>query len=415
MSRIAVIGSGAWGTAIALSLHRRGGHQITLWAHSPEAAQEIIAAHENTLFLPGFPLPGAIAITASVAAVSEAEIVVSVVPSEFLRPTLARLRPWLRPGQIVVSATKGVENHTCLRMTQVIAASLAESAPQSVQEVHSCQGTTGYRGTLQGRGVVPQMQQSEREALVPEGDYSGPHQTSPDTNLEVFSEASAPQVSSSGMAPAPRSLGDLILSIGALSGPSFALEVAQAQPTAVTVAFDDPEVAAFIQHEFSSQTLRLYTSTDVIGVELGGALKNVIAIAAGVAAGVGLGHNSAAALITRGIAEITRLAVACGGRRETLAGLSGVGDLVLTCTGSLSRNRTVGQALGQGRNLPEILESLGGKVAEGVHTTRAALGLARLHNIEMPITEQMELILNEGKDPREAIKDLMLRPGKHEQ
>jgi len=206
----------------------------------------------------------------------------------------------------------------------------------------------------------------------------------------------------------------LLLSIGALSGPSFALEVAQGQPTAVTVAFSDPQIAALIQQEFSSETLRLYTSSDVVGVELGGALKNVIAIAAGVSAGMGLGHNSTAALITRGIAEITRLAVACGARRETLGGLSGVGDLVLTCTGSLSRNRSVGQALGQGRQLPEILDSLGGKVAEGVLTSRAALGLARKHDVEMPITEQMELILNEGKDPREAIRDLMLRPGKEE-
>jgi glycerol-3-phosphate dehydrogenase (NAD(P)+) len=334
MSRIIVLGSGAWGTAIALSLHRRGGHQITLWAHSPEAAQEIIEAKENTLFLPGFPLPAEIAITGDNSAVADAEIVVSVVPSEFLRSTLARLGPHLHPGQLVVSATKGVENHTYLRMTEVIAACLAE-------------------------------------------------------------------------------LG-LHLPIGALSGPSFALEVAQGQPTAVTVAFDDADIAARIQTEFSSEALRLYTSTDVIGVELGGALKNVIAIAAGVAAGVGLGYNSAAALITRGIAEITRLAVACGGRRETLAGLSGVGDLVLTCTGSLSRNRTVGQALGQGRNLSEILDSLGGKVAEGVLTTRAARGLARLHLIEMPIAEQMELILDEGKDPHEAIKNLMLRPGKDE-
>ena len=206
----------------------------------------------------------------------------------------------------------------------------------------------------------------------------------------------------------------LLLPIGALSGPSFAQEVAHGQPTALTVAFSDPEVAALIQQEFSSETLRLYTSTDVIGVELGGALKNVIAIAAGIAVGVGLGYNSTAALITRGIAEITRLAVACGGRRETLAGLSGIGDLVLTCTGSLSRNRTVGEQLGQGRKLPEILASLGGKVAEGVHTTHAALGLARKHAVEMPITGQMELILNEGKDPREAIRDLMLRPGKEE-
>ena len=334
MSRILVLGSGAWGTAIALSLHRRGGHQITLWAHSPEAAREIADTHENILFLPGFPLPAAIAITGDNAAAAHAEIIVSVVPSEFLRSTLARLRPHMHPGQIVVSATKGVENLTFLRMTEVIAASLAETG--------------------------------------------------------------------------------LSLPIGAFSGPSFALEVAQGQPTAVTIAFDDPAIASRIQQEFSSESLRLYTSTDVIGVELGGALKNVIAIAAGVAAGVGLGYNSAAGLITRGIAEITRLAVACGGHRETLAGLSGVGDLVLTCTGSLSRNRTVGQALGQGRKLPEILESLGGKVAEGVFTCRAALGLARKHNIEMPITEQMELILDEGKDPREAIKDLMLRPGKDE-
>jgi glycerol-3-phosphate dehydrogenase (NAD(P)+) len=207
----------------------------------------------------------------------------------------------------------------------------------------------------------------------------------------------------------------LNLPIGAFSGPTFALEVAQGQPTAVTVAFADLAVATRVRQDFSSEKLRLYTSTDVIGVELGGALKNVIAIAAGIAAGVGLGYNSTAGLITRGIAEITRLAVACGGKRETLAGLSGVGDLVLTCTGSLSRNRTVGQALGQGRKLPEILESLGGKVAEGVRTTRAALGLARQYGIEMPITEQMELILDAGKDPREVIKDLMLRPGRDEQ
>lgn len=334
MSRIVILGSGAWGTAIALSLHRRGGHQVTLWAHSPEMAKDIIAAGENKQFLPGFPLPPAITVTGDDAAVSAAEIVVSVVPSEFLRPTFARLAQHLRPGQIIVSLTKGIEDRTFLRMTEVIAESLA---------------TAG-----------------------------------------------------------------LSLPIGAFSGPSFALEVAQGQPTAVTVAFADPGIAARVQKEFSSEALRLYTSTDVIGVELGGALKNVIAIAAGVAAGVGLGYNSAAGLITRGIAEITRLAVACGGHRETLAGLSGVGDLVLTCTGSLSRNRTVGQELGHGRKLPEVLESLGGKVAEGVRTTRAALGLARKHSIEMPITEQMELILDEGKDPREAIKDLMLRPGRDE-
>ncbi len=286
------------------------------------------------MFLPGFPLPPDLIVTADDAPVIDAEILVSVIPSEFLRATITRLTPHMHNGQFLVSATKGVEDRSFLRMTQVLS-----------------------------------------ETLEPAG---------------------------------------LLLSIGAFSGPSFAVEVAQGQPTAVTAAFSDPQIAKLIQEEFSSESLRVYTSTDVIGVELGGALKNVIAIAAGVAAGVGLGYNSAAALMTRGIAEITRLAVACGGSRETLAGLSGVGDLVLTCTGSLSRNRTVGQALGQGRKLPEILESLGGRVAEGVRTTRAALGLARKHGIEMPITEQMELILEEGKDPREAIKDLMLRPGKGE-
>ncbi len=334
MSRIVILGSGAWGTAIALSLHRRGGHQLSLWAHTPELALQILDAGENTQFLPGFPIPPDVTVTGDRAAITTADILISAIPSEFLRPTLLRIRSHMRSGQFVVSATKGLEDRTLYRMTKVLS-----------------------------------------EILEPAG---------------------------------------LLLPIGALSGPSFAQEVAQGQPTALTIAFSDPEVAGLIQQEFSSETLRLYTSTDVIGVELGGALKNVIAIAAGIAVGVGLGYNSIAALITRGIAEMTRLAVACDGRRETLSGLSGIGDLVLTCTGSLSRNRTVGEQLGQGRKLPEILASLGGKVAEGVHTTHAALGLARKNNVEMPITAQMELILNEGKDPREAIRALMLRPGKEE-
>jgi len=334
MSRISVLGSGAWGTALALTLDRRGGHDVVLWAHSDEFAQQINRAGENTQFLPGFPLPGAINVTGDCAAVADTEIVVSVIPSEFLRSAFNRIGPHLHAGQIALSATKGVEDRTLLRMTEVIADCLRDKK--------------------------------------------------------------------------------LTLPIGALSGPSFALEVAQGQPTALTVAYRERAAAARIQRDFASDALRLYTSTDVIGVELGGALKNVIAIAAGIAVGVGLSYNSSSALITRGIVEITRLAVACGARRETLAGLSGVGDLVLTCTGSLSRNRTVGQQLGEGRKLPEILESLGGKVAEGVLTTRAALGLARKHGVEMPIAEQMELILNEGKDPREAIRELMLRPGKEE-
>ncbi|MGA2571783.1 MAG: NAD(P)H-dependent glycerol-3-phosphate dehydrogenase [Terracidiphilus sp.] len=360
MSRIAILGCGAWGTAIALSLDRRGGHQLTLWAHSDELARQIAAARENTQFLPGFPLPPGLAVTGDCAVLAQADILVSVIPSEFLRSTFGRIGPHLRKGQIVLSATKGVEDRTFLRMTEVIADCLAATP-----------------------SVAPPAAQTPPTPLPP-------------------------------LAPLTP-LTPLLLPVGALSGPSFAQEVARGQPTAVTVAFRRRSAAARIQREFSSESLRLYTTTDVTGIELGGALKNVIAIAAGIAVGVGLGYNSIAALITRGIAEITRLSVACGARRETLAGLSGVGDLVLTCTGSLSRNRTVGQALGQGRKLPEILSSLGGRVAEGVLTTRAALGLARRHSIEMPITEQMELILDEGKDPREAIRDLMLRPGKDEQ
>ena len=332
--RIVVLGAGAWGTALALSLARNG-RQVTLWAFTPELAKQIDDARENAQFLPSFLLPEHIVVTGDDKAAAHGDILFSVIPSEFLHATMARLRTHMHAGQILVSATKGLESGTHLRMTEVIATTLAEK----------------------------------------------------------------------GLADIP---------IGALSGPSFAKEVAEGQPTVVTVAFLDHTVAALVQREVSSETLRLYTSSDVIGVELGGALKNVIAIAAGIAAGVGLGHNTTAGLITRGIAEITRLAVACGARRETLSGLSGLGDLVLTCTGSLSRNRTVGMELGHGRKLKEILDSLGGKVAEGVFTTRAALGLARKHGIEMPITEQMELILEKGKDPREAIRDLMLRPGKHE-
>jgi glycerol-3-phosphate dehydrogenase (NAD(P)+) len=199
-----------------------------------------------------------------------------------------------------------------------------------------------------------------------------------------------------------------------LSGPSFAQEVAAGQPTAMTIACTDMAVAVRLQQELSGPALRLYTNDDVPGVELGGSLKNVIAIATGIVDGLGLGHNSAAALITRGIAEITRLAVACGGRRETMAGLAGLGDLVLTCTGELSRNRRVGIELGKGRRLGDILHGMGGKVAEGVLTTRAALGMANERGIEMPITAQVDAILHRGKSPREAVAELMRRPGRDE-
>jgi glycerol-3-phosphate dehydrogenase (NAD(P)+) len=283
----------------------------------------------NLQFLPGYTVPAEVRVTTDLAAaVQGADLVLCVTPSEHLRGVMKQVAPLLTRDQMLVSATKGLEEKSLLRMSQVIA---------SVTEIRC----------------------------------------------------------------------------GVLSGPSFAAEVAAGIPTAV-VAAGTPAVARVIQEEFSSPTLRLYTNDDVAGVELGGALKNVIALAAGVVHGLDLGYNSGAALITRGIAEITRLAVACGGRRQTLAGLSGLGDLVLTCTGSLSRNRTVGIELGKGRELGEILVDLQGKVAEGVRSTAAALGLAARYGVEMPITEQMDAILHRSKSPKEAIRELMARPGKDE-
>ncbi len=331
MSRISIIGAGAWGTALALSLARRGGHDLCLWCHSSELAGKLKESGENLPYLPGFTLPAAIHITSDLPrAIFEADILLFVTPSQHLRGIISQIAPMLTPNQIILSASKGIEEATFLRMTQVIA-SITDN-PCAV-----------------------------------------------------------------------------------LSGPSFAQEVAAGVPTAIVAAAGDPKIALTIQHEFSSNTFRVYTNEDVAGVELGGALKNVIALAAGVVNGLNLGYNSAAALITRGIAEMTRLAVACGGRRQTLAGLSGIGDLVLTCTGALSRNRSVGIELGRGRKLPDILAGLGGKVAEGVRSTHAALGLAARYDVEMPITEQVDAILHRNKSPREAIRDLMNRPGRDEE
>jgi glycerol-3-phosphate dehydrogenase (NAD(P)+) len=336
MSRIAIVGAGAWGTGLAIVLGRKGTHHVRLWAHEKEVRESIAQRHINELFLPECSLPLTVTCTNNMPeAVDGAAIVVSVMPSHHCRHLFESMRGHLNPEMLFVSATKGLENETLLRMSDVIT------------DVLSSDG--GFR---------------------------------------------------------PR--------IGALSGPSFAKEVARGDPTAITIASADAQLAQIVQQEFSDPCFRVYTNEDIIGVELGGALKNIIAIAAGVCDGLGLGHNSVAALITRGLAEITRLAVACGGRPETMAGLAGLGDLVLTCTGGLSRNRTVGVQLGRGRELREIIAGMHGMVAEGVLTTNAAVGLARAHRVEMPITEQMHAILHDGKPPRDAIHELMTRTGKSE-
>ena len=323
--RIAVLGGGAWGTALAVHLAREGS-SVTLWVRDAALAAAMTASRENRTYLPGVELPPALAPTADLGrALAGAARVVSAVPSHGTRAVMRRARPLLAPGAVVVSATKGLEAETLLRVSEVMEAELGPERP-----------------------------------------------------------------------------------IVVLSGPSFAAELARGAPTAVAVAGRDAESVAAVQQEFGSSRFRLYATPDVVGVEIGGALKNVIAIAAGAVESIGLGDNARSALITRGLAEISRLASALGGQRETLAGLSGLGDLVLTCTGRLSRNRSVGIALGKGRTLDEILGPMKA-VAEGVRTTGAALALGARCGVELPITAQMADVLAGRKTPRAAVEELMLR------
>jgi glycerol-3-phosphate dehydrogenase (NAD(P)+) len=367
MSRIAVIGAGAWGTGLAIVLGRKGTHGVRLWAHEPEICESIRERRMNEPFLPGQKIPESVMVTTDLAtALAEVQIVVSVMPSQHCRELFTHMRPLIPPRALIVSATKGLEEGSLQRMTEVI------------EEVLTGEGAPSLsRSVRQGGSLDPALRAG---GLVSPGQPAW----------------SVPTI------------------IGALSGPSFAQEVARGDPTAITIASRNGDLLRTVQQEFSDPAFRVYTNADVIGVELGGALKNIIAIAAGICHGLGLGHNSIAALITRGLAEMTRLVVACGGRTETMAGLAGLGDLVLTSTGGLSRNRSVGVELGRGRKLAEIVAGMHGMVAEGIFTTTAAAGLARTRHVEMPITEQMHAILHQGKSPREAIYELMTRSGKSE-
>jgi glycerol-3-phosphate dehydrogenase (NAD(P)+) len=330
---VGVVGAGSWGTALAALLAGRG-HEVTLWALEDDVVARIDRERENRVYLPGIQLPEALKATNDLArAVSGAELVVSVVPSQFVAGVMGKAAPHLAHDALVVSATKGIEIDTLRRMDQV------------------------FEDVLDDR------------------------------QMERFS---------------------------VLSGPSFAREVAEGTPTAVVVASRSEEARMRAQGLFQTERFRVYTNPDVIGVELGGALKNVIALAAGAVVGLGLGHNARAALITRGLAEITRLGSAMGALRTTFSGLAGMGDLVLTCTGELSRNRTVGERLGRGESLGAILADMN-QVAEGVRTARAVHDLARRHEVELPISQEVYSILEEGKHPREAVRDLMLRDPKPEE
>jgi len=324
---IAIVGAGGWGTALAVT-QARADRRVRLWVHEPDLAVSMTETRENSVFLPSVRIPDAVQISNSLPHVLEgAGIVIIAAPSHVFRPVMTELAPLLRPDMVFVSATKGLENQTRMRMSEVI------------------------------HDVV-------RPAFEPR--------------------------------------------VAVISGPTFAPEVARGEPTALVVASDDAALRTRLQTELSTSRFRLYTNADVIGVEIGAATKNIIAIAAGVVSGLGLGSNVTAALITRGLAEITRLAVACGGRRETLSGLAGLGDLVLTSYGALSRNRRVGEALGQGRKLEEVLSNMRA-VAEGVRTTQSAVELGRMLGVEMPIAEKMYAVLYEDLRPEDAIVDLMER------
>ena len=325
MRTIAVLGAGSWGTALAVHLGRLG-HDVRLWARDVQVAADISTRRANAIYLPDVSLPEAVIVTASIPeALSDCDLVVSAIPSHGCRAVMREAAPFLQPHATVVSATKGLESGTLLRMSEVIAEELGP----------------------------------ERAVVV-------------------------------------------------LSGPSFAVEVARELPTVVLAASTRPPATELVQAEFRGPFFRIYGSTDIVGVEIGGALKNVIAIAAGVVEGLGLGHNALAALITRGLAEITRLACAAGAQRETTAGLSGLGDLVLTCTGSLSRNRHVGIELAHGRRLADVLAGMK-MIAEGVNTTNAALALGARHGVELPIATQMAAVLAGESDVRTAVEVLMLR------
>src|SRR5882724_5226628 len=336
MTKIAILGAGSWGTALAIVFSRgERKHDISLWVHDAALATNMRRTRENDAYLPHHSLPVNVSVTNNLKeAVSGATIVIGAMPSAHAREVYMEALPRFSHEKIYVSATKGLEPATHLRMSTVLA--------------------------------------------------------------QVLQQTTSPKFS-------PR--------IAVLSGPSFAAEAARGEPTAVVLASRDVTVATGLQEEFAAPSFRLYTNDDVLGVELAGAMKNVMAIAAG--ACQGLGSNALAALITRGLAEMTRLAVALGARTETLSGLAGLGDLVLTCTGSLSRNRHVGVELGKGRTLAEIRAKMR-MVAEGVETAAPLLALAREHEIEMPITEQVDAILHSGKSPKDAIRDIMERPLKRE-
>jgi glycerol-3-phosphate dehydrogenase (NAD(P)+) len=331
MIAVGVIGSGAWGTTLALLLAKKG-IPTTLWEHHPERAEQIQQTRENTMFLAGFRFPATLQITSDIAeAARHKDMLLLVTPSQRMSENVRALAPYVGPDTLLVSASKGIEISSLKRMTEIVAAEL------------------------------PAAQQR----------------------------------------------------IATLSGPNLSREVAQGKPTAAVVASTEPSVAVRFRDLLTTSSLRVYTSRDVVGIELCGALKNIIAIGAGMNDGLGYGENAKAAFMTRGLAEISRLGIAAGAHPLTFAGLAGIGDLIATCASPLSRNQQLGRRLAGGEKLDDILRSTN-SVAEGVFTTKAALQLAVRYHVEMPITHQLSQVLFEGLDPHKAVLELMMRDPKEE-
>ena len=331
-SRVALIGAGSWGTALAAHCARQG-LSVRLWARKPEVAEQINKDRENSAFLPGVKLPGSILALSDLSEALEGEPVVLVaVPSHVMRELAVKMAPHLAPGAAVISASKGIEDESAASMAQILEEEL------------------------------------------------------------------------------PAQMG---LAIGAISGPSFAREVAEGLPTAVTLALSSHPLAKSLQTMLSSPTFRIYTSPDLTGVEVGGALKNVYAIAAGICDGFRLGLNARAAMLTRALGEMTRMAVAMGANPMTLTGLSGMGDLILTATGDLSRNRKVGLRLGAGEKLEDIMAG-SREVAEGVRNARSVQNMAQRRQVNMPMAREVYRVLYEGKEPRQGMVDLLTRRLKDE-
>lgn len=329
-THFAVLGDGAWGTAVALLLAQNAGHRVTLWSAREANARLLRERRENVAFLPGVPIPAMVELTADIRqAVASAELWISAIPTVYLRATLGPVAAALRARCPVLSLSKGLENETFRRPSEIL--------------------------------------------------------------CEVLGERPA----------------------AALSGPSHAEEVSRGLPTSVVVASADLGLARWIQERFGTERFRVYTNQDVVGVELAGALKNVIGIAAGISDGLAFGDNTKAALLTRGVAEMARFGVALGAEHETFFGLAGVGDLITTCVSRHGRNRAVGERLGRGEKLADILSAMQ-MVAEGVYTTRSVHQRAERMGIDLPITREIYRVLYENKDPRRAVGDLMLRSPKHE-